>query len=258
MNGLVIDDPCLMFALGRESRWFRREFKPNQAFPGAPCWARFCGPAWLAVFVVATGVGKACTERFLDWLATRPALEGVAYRPRLILSGGFCGALRESLHVGDVVLATEVMAGDGDCLPTTWPGELPPGPWRPPLHRGRIVTADHLVAEHSEKQKLGSDCGALAVDMEAATVARWCRQQEIPFGCVRAVSDDARTSLSPSLAQIMSGGRISWSRLLVNLVRRPTFAVELWRLSRATRLAAQQLGLALGELLTLTLPAECR
>src|SRR4029453_5130461 len=103
---LRFDDPCLIFALGRESKFFRREFKPNQAFPGAPCRARFCGPAWLPVLVVETGVGREATCRALDWLAGPPALDKVAYRPKLVLSAGFCGGLAPSLKVGDVVLAT--------------------------------------------------------------------------------------------------------------------------------------------------------
>src|SRR5262249_14686385 len=71
---LAFEDPCVLFALARESAPFRREFRPNQRFPGAPCRARFCGPAWLPVLVVETGVGTANTERALDWLLGRPRL----------------------------------------------------------------------------------------------------------------------------------------------------------------------------------------
>ena len=42
---VVFDDPCVVFALGREAKAFRREFRAQQRFAGAPCWARFCGPA---------------------------------------------------------------------------------------------------------------------------------------------------------------------------------------------------------------------
>jgi hypothetical protein len=47
---------------------------------------------------------------------------------------------------------------------------------------------------------------------------------------------------------------VSPVRLLAALVGNPGMAAELWRLAGATRLAADQLGKALGELLTLTLP----
>src|SRR5215831_11620071 len=100
---LTFADPCVVFALGREAAPFLREFRPQQRFRGSPCRARFCGPAWLTVLVLETGVG---------------------------------GALRSGLRVGDVVLATEVADADGNVWPATWPDPLPPGEWRPPLHRG--------------------------------------------------------------------------------------------------------------------------
>src|SRR6516162_9664899 len=105
---LAFDDPCILFALRREANPFLREFRPQLRFPGAPCWARFCGPAWLTVLVLETGVGTGRARAALDWLLARPALANVVYRPRLVLSAGFCGALDEQLRVGDVLLATEV------------------------------------------------------------------------------------------------------------------------------------------------------
>jgi adenosylhomocysteine nucleosidase len=255
---LRFDDPCLIFALGRESKFFRREFKPNQAFPGAPCRARFCGPAWLPVLVVETGVGREATCRALDWLAGPPALDKVAYRPKLVLSAGFCGGLTPSLKVGDVVLATEVVDVFGNSTPLTWPGPLPPGRWEPPLHRGRVITINHLVADPAEKRQLAENFQAIAVDMEAAEVARWCGERGIPCGCVRAMSDDVNAALSPVLVSLLAGSGASAWRVLAALARRPTLARELWRLARDTKMAARQLGVALGELLTLTLPEELR
>jgi adenosylhomocysteine nucleosidase len=251
---LAFEDPCVLFALGRESAPFRREFRPHQRFPGAPCRARFCGPAWLPVLVVETGVGTARAGRALDWLLGRPRLGNVAYRPKLVLSAGFAGALRKPLLVGDVLLATEVADTDGGLWPTTWPGELPGGRWEPPLRPGRLLTARQMVTDPGEKHALGERYGAAAVDMETAAVARACFRAGVPFGCVRAISDDVDTPLSPRLAALLSGGRVSPLRLLGQVARAPGLVGELWRLARQTRLAAGQLGRALGELLTLTLP----
>ena len=41
---LLFDDPCVVFALRSEAKAFRRTFRPQQRFAGAPCWAKFCGP----------------------------------------------------------------------------------------------------------------------------------------------------------------------------------------------------------------------
>jgi adenosylhomocysteine nucleosidase len=254
VSQLSFDDPCVVFALRREAMPFLRQFRPQQRFPGSPCWARFCGPAWLTVLVLETGVGALAAERALDWVLRVPLLGAVPYHPRMVLSAGFAGSLRPGLAVGEIVLATEVADGEGNTWPTTWPGDLPAGEWRPPLHRGRLLAASAVVGSPLEKQQLGQRHEASAADMESAAVARLCTQHRVPFGCVRAISDDANSTLSPRLAGLLSGGRVSLPRLLAATARRPAMLADLWRLAVATRVAADQLGKALGELLTLTLP----
>jgi adenosylhomocysteine nucleosidase len=254
MSDLAFDDPCVVFALRRESAPFLGEFRPQQRFPGSPCWARFCGPSWLTVLVLETGIGPGAAETAAKWLLNAPKLGEVPYRPRVVLSAGFAGALRPGVQVGDVLLATEVVDPGGQCWPATWPGVLPEGEWRPPLHRVRVLTTTDLVATAEDKRGLGERYQASAVDMESAVFARLCRQHGVPFGCVRAVSDEVETPLSPQLASLLSGGRVAPMRLLGAIVASPRLTGELWRLARSTRRAASQLGKALGELLTLTLP----
>jgi hypothetical protein len=171
----------------------------------------------------------------------------------VVLSAGFAGALRKPYLVGDILLATEVADTEGNVWPATWPAELPGGPWEPPLRRGRLLTVAHMVSEPQVKRELGERYGAAAVDMETAAVARACSRAGVPFGCVRAISDDVDTRLSPRLAALLAGGRVSVLRLLGQVVRAPWLVRELWQLARQTRFAARQLGQALGELLTLTL-----
>jgi adenosylhomocysteine nucleosidase len=256
VQSILIDDPCILFALHRESGPFRSEFRPHQSFPGAPCWARFCGPAWLTVLVVETGMGQANVARAMDWLLDQPKLDNVLYQPKLILFAGFAGALTEDLHIGDIVLADEIVDLHGHRWRTTWPNPLPDGSWIPPLHQGRLLTVDHLITSPQEKYRLGQEHQAQAVEMESALFASRCTQAGIPFGCVRAISDEVTTPLAPALATLLSGGTVSPWRLLSELARHPGLIFHLLRLARDTKRAAQQLGLALGELLTLTLGNE--
>jgi len=251
---LAFNDPCILFAMRRESQSFLEEFPPQQRFPGAPCRARFCGPAWLTVLVLETGIGQAATKAAMDWLMGKPVLGNVPYAPRLVLSAGFAGALQEDRQVGDVVLATELADEHGRSWRATWPRELPAGEWRPPLHRGRVVTVDRLVGEPEAKRSLGKEFHAVAVDMESATVADACSRHAIPFGCVRAISEDVNTFLSPKLLCLLSGSQVSPLRVAGTLLRSPGLTRDLLRLRKQARLAAAQLGKALGELLTLTLP----
>ena len=61
-------------------------------------------------------------------------------------------------------------------------------------------------------------------------------------------------TVSPRLASLVSTGRVSPWRLALALLTGPGLMGELRRLAKQTRLAAEQLGKAVGELLTLTLP----
>jgi nucleoside phosphorylase len=254
VTDILFDDPCLLFALGREAQFFRQRFPAQERFPDAPCQARFCGPAWLSVLVVEMGIGRQRTEKALTWLLNQPQMGNVPYRPKVVISAGFSGALREGLRVGDIILATEVADAEGHCWPTTWPEELPAGEWRPPLHRGRLLSVPHFAAHPEEKRRLGNQYEAAAVDMETAVVARLCRNQQVPFACVRVISDEVDTALSAQLVSLFEGERVAPVRLLAALAKQPGLAGELWRLARDTRYAGRQLALALGELLTLTLP----
>jgi adenosylhomocysteine nucleosidase len=253
-NDIAITDPCILFALKREARTFLQEFRPQQRFPSAPCRARFCGPEWLTVLVLETGIGQARTEQALRWLLDKPLLVNVPYQPKVVMSCGFAGALQPDLQIGDLILATEVIDAEGHSWPVPWPATLPAGDWQPPLKIGRLFTTPQLVTDSAQKHELGQRHQALAVDMESAIVASICSRQEIPFGCLRAISDRVDSALSPELVSVLSGSGVSWTDLGSLLARQPSKVGELWRLSRATRVASRQLAKALGELLTLTLP----
>jgi adenosylhomocysteine nucleosidase len=259
VTDLAHTDPCILFALRPEARAFLRLFPPQQRFPGGPCRARFCGPTWLTVLVVETGIGPAAMERALTWLLDSPTLDGVPYRPRVVLGAGFSAGLDPGLRERDLILAQEVMEASGGHLapevwPTTWP-ELPlRGEWRPPLHVGRILTSPTLVGQPEEKQRLGSSQQALALDMESATLARCCTARRIPFGCLRVVLDDVSTPVPAEFATLTRAGRLAPGRLGLAVLKRPTLIRDLWAFHKRSSRAGQQLARGLGEVLTLTLP----
>jgi nucleoside phosphorylase len=254
VDEIAITDPCVVFAMPRESRPFLREFRPHSKVTGAPCWARFCGPSWLSVLVLRSGIGPRRADTAMGWLSKPALFDNVAIQPKLVLSAGFAGALADELQVGDIVLATEVVDESGQRLATTWPGVLPAGPWQPPLHRGAIYTAAKPLGSPQEKRTQRQLRHAIAVDMETAVLAHWCQKREIPFGAVRAISDASATELSPRLLSLLGDDHPSPLRIAAAALSSPWLLRELWRLARDTRKAAHQLALALGELLTLTTP----
>src|SRR5258708_32710684 len=72
VNDLTFSDPCIVFALRREAQALLREFPPHQRFPGAPCAARFCGPAWLTILVLEIGMGAEAVDQAAAWLLNQP------------------------------------------------------------------------------------------------------------------------------------------------------------------------------------------
>ena len=242
---------CLLYPV--KPRPFCGNFHLNSRIPEAPCWAQFCGPSWLSVLVLQTGMGRECVEKALAWLDGAPRFGYVPCKPKLVISAGFAGGLASNLRVGDLVVATDVGTEDGACVPAPWPGVLT-GAWNPEPHRGRILTVAVPVARTEQKAALAQQHAALAVDMESALVARWCLRKQIPFGSVRVISDDAHTSFSPELQALLALGQPSIWQLASAGVRSPRLLRELVRLAGQTRRAGKQLGEALGELLTLTLP----
>jgi adenosylhomocysteine nucleosidase len=212
---------------------------PIQKQLAAPVRAFLCGKEGCSNLVLETGVGRQRMEQALTWLLSQPSL------PKLIISAGFSGALRAGLNIADIIVATDVVDEDGGCWPVPWPGETAGHNFQ----RGKILTVSGTVAEPDEKLVLGQKHDAIAVDMETAAVARICAEKGITFGCVRVISDDVHTPLSADVDYVIVNGRVSGRRLLWRLLCRPKFTAELWRLAKHTRLAADRLAVALGELI---------
>jgi adenosylhomocysteine nucleosidase len=228
----------LLFALRREVLHLRRVYPPFQRIPHA------IGCGWLVrltgrrLLMLETGVGAAAMEAALTRLLQS------SFRPSSVLCIGFCGALDPRRRVGDVFVSEEVCDAAGRSWPATWPAVSPA------LPRGRLLSLDRIVGDPAEKQRLGRQYQADAVDMESATAARLCQEQAIPFAALRVVSDDASTPLSPVVAEVLSRGQASPLRLMGVVLRRPWLLPELWRLARDTRRAAQALAAAVERLLS--------
>src|SRR5262249_42729770 len=109
VNGQAVTHPCAVFALRRESLFFRRSFPPRPRVPGAPCRAYLAGPPRLPFLVLETGLGAHAMESAADWLLSGPRVGGLPCRPPWVVLAGFSGALQPGLPVGHLVLATEIL-----------------------------------------------------------------------------------------------------------------------------------------------------
>ncbi len=219
--------PVVLFALRREMQPFRRLFRTCRPIAHTTCPAWHCDDPFGSIELYQTGLGPAAVERAL--------VEILPHRPTCVLLAGFSGALTANLSVGQLILAHEVRTPAGASYPVTLNLSVPEA------ITGAILATERIVSGTAEKESLHASTGALAVDLESATAARRCYEAGVPFGCLRAISDDVTWDLPAELDQIVEGERIRPWRLFLALCRRPGLIADLLRLARQTRLAAEAL-----------------
>jgi nucleoside phosphorylase len=174
----------------------------------------------------------------LDWVFRQEP------RPDFLIQAGFAGALHESMAIGKILQATEVVDATG----RTWPVPFPIKP--ADTITGRLLTMPRLIGDPVEKASLGKQYAALAVDMETSAFAEVCSRHNVSFACLRAISDEVHTALSPRLLKLLSGANASWWRMLLGLLTSPRLIGECWRLAKHTRIAADRLGEVLRDMIS--------
>jgi len=111
---------------------------------------------------------------------------------------GTCGALDGRLALGDIVVAREALATDGASRALGAGERVAADPGladalaaaaRPVAADGLVVSTDLFYDPDPGHRQEWLAAGALAVEMEAATVFRVAQRREVRAGCVLAVSD---------------------------------------------------------------------
>ena len=147
----------------------------------------------------------------------------LAFGAERIINTGVAGSLSPTLHVPDVAVATETVQHDYDLSPLGFPrgqvlcgrrnDEFPDGdaitvrfPADPAIVRaltqaakaegchaeaGCIVSGDQFIADPDVKADLVKTFGGIACEMEGGAIAQVCRVAGVPYGVLRAISDNA-------------------------------------------------------------------
>ncbi len=228
--------PCVLFALERERLFIHETYRIEHTLHDAPRPAFLCTHQQKRILVVETGVGVEWARRAVDWLLSRPTLDGGVLEPSILLFAGFAGALQHAVHVGEVILAREVLDMAGRVWPASALVAAVPG-----ARAGRLLTASRFIGDPVEKLALGAKHDALAVDMESAAFAERCTERVVPWACLRVISDDVSTPFITEVAGLVEDGRVALGRVLWLLLRKPWLLPKLLRLQRQTRFAARRL-----------------
>jgi adenosylhomocysteine nucleosidase len=200
---------------------------------GLPPRAEGPGPRFGAgvLEVVAVGLrGSALDERL-----------GRAPRPSLVVSAGTCGALDPMLRTGALVIPEVVIGTDGRRQATDPAGSL--------RRTGTLLTVAEVVDRVDTKARLWIETGALAVDMESATIVAWARERGLPAAVVRAVSDRADEAVPADLARLVEpGGRLRAGAAVRAALARPRVLADALALGRGAGAALRAVASAVAAL----------
>ena len=158
----------------------------------------------------------------------------------LVVSAGVCGALSPDLAEGDLVVPEAVVSGTRRQATVLLP-EL--------RRAGTLVTVEEIVATPEQKARLWVETGALACDMESATILEWAAARGLRAAVVRGVSDRASRGVSADLAAVVEpDGRVRTTRAVRVVLSRPRAIPEAMMLMSGTNAALKSVAAALGRL----------
>lgn len=241
--GLAVHAACI-FALGDESGGFGDVCANNAAVIRADGFSLRLGALrGRRVAAVVSGVGRQKAAH-----AAAAVIE--AYRPKLVISAGFGGALRDDLRRNDIVVAKSVIQENGEELLLESADDLR---W-PRCFVGRMLTVDRVVRTVQEKRQLRSATEADLVEMETAAVVEICQRLGTPVAAIRVVIDTADEELPPHLETIVrqqSKAR-QWGAAMGAIFARPKSFGELYQLKENAISASDRLAKFLVEFIART------
>lgn len=192
---------------------------PHSQRNGVRFWAqRNEEDEWIAA---CAGAGQAAATRAFAAIEDGGPID-------LVFSIGWAGALRADLAAGsahNLAGVVDVRTGERfHCEAGS--GEL----W--------LATSPRVAGE-AEKHRLAEAYDAALVDMEAAAIARLAAMREIPFYCVKGVSDALHDRLPDFNLFLTPDGQFQMARFALFAALRPIYWPSLIRMGENSRKASQ-------------------
>lgn len=124
-----------------------------------------------------------------------------SYNPGLVINTGVAAGTGDDVAVMDIVIADSVAHHDFWCIGEEW-GQVPGCPrlfetqlydldtTDSKIKQGLIVSGEKFIESKAEVDVIRSHFPqAMAVDMESAAIAQVCYVRDVPFFCMRVISD---------------------------------------------------------------------
>jgi len=152
---------------------------------------------------------------------------------RAVVSFGIAGGLDPSLHPGDVVVATAVIADTGAWKMSKSVVSAMADRVRASgieVAQGALVGVEEPVLLPTEKAAIRRETDAIAVDMESHIGAAYAAANDLPFAAIRVISDPAIRALPPLAKRALKAdGRVDFGAVAAGLARAPSEISKLLR-----------------------------
>lgn len=146
-----------------------------------------------------------------------------------LVSLGYAGSVSCGLQVGAAYPVREVVdAATGEAFPTQ-------------TDKGQRLITLARVAGTDEKRRLALEHKAVLIDMEAAAVARFARERNLRFLCLKAVTDGPNDKLPDFNRFVSTNGEWCMTPFVTYLAWHPQYWGPVRRLGRNSNAASQDL-----------------
>jgi len=151
------------------------------------------------VMIVECGIGKVNAA-----ILTQKAID--LFNPDILINTGIAGSI--DCNIGDIVLGKELTYHDvrpgmmleyfpytqnflGDIYLIKEIKKICEETKKANVIVGKIVSGDRYICSTSQKQRIKEQYQAICVDMESAAIAHTAFLNNVPFVCIRSISDNA-------------------------------------------------------------------
>lgn len=90
----------------------------------------------------------------------------------------------------------------------------------PKIYMGRILSGDQFISRQEKALDLWNTLAGLCADMEAAAMAHTCAINNVPFLCIRAISDKADHSATISFTDFLVAATANYGKVFELIIKR--------------------------------------
>lgn len=91
--------------------------------------------------------------------------------------------------------------------------------YSPKVYTGRIISGDQFINQREKAEELWNTYHNLCTDMEAAAIAHTCSINNVPFLCIRAISDKADHSANISFTGFLVAATANYGKIFDLLIK---------------------------------------